>query len=237
MKDFLLSNYVNINLAVVFIAAITGLLVLKDYKHTVVKYFIYFLFYVFVAELFGFYGWVLNYFGLFHLIENTQIKFNFWWVNLTWYIGSAVFIVWYYRKVLKIEFLRSILKYAVFLFLIISLASIAFNFSQFFNGTFKIIRIGHMSLIMLSAIFYLYEMLQSNNVLEFNKDINFYISAILLIWLFVTMPLVHFVCGNADTDPVQAELKWMIMLYAKIFMYLSFTVVLIVLKPKNDSIN
>lgn len=237
MKDFLLGNYMNVNLAVVFIAAITGFLVLNNYKHTAVKYFIYFLFYVLAAEVLGFYGWALNYFGGYYLIENTYIKFNFWWINLTWYIGSAVFLVWYYRKVLQTDFLRSLLKYAVFLFLIISLFSIAFNFSQFFNGTFKIIRIGHLSLIMLSAIFYLYEMLRSNNVLEFYIDIHFYISSILLIWLFITMPLVHFVCGDADTDPAQAELKWMIMLYAKMFMYLSFSVVLIVLKPKNESIN
>lgn len=237
MKDFLLGNYMNVNLAVVFIAAITGLLVFNNYKHTAVKYFIYFLFYVLAAEALGFYGWALKYFGGYHLIENTPIKFNFWWVNLTWYIGSAVFLVWYYRKVLQTDFLRSLLKYAVFLFLIISLVSIAFNFSQFFNETLKIIRIGHLSLIMLSAIFYLYEMLRSNNVLEFYKDIHFYISAILLIWLFMTIPLVHFVCGDADSDPVQAELKWMIMLYAKMFMYLSFSVVLIVLKPQNDSIN
>ncbi|MCX7549825.1 hypothetical protein [Xanthomarina sp. F2636L] len=237
MKDFLLVNYSNVNLAVVFIAAITGLLVFNNYKHTAVKYFIYFLFYVLAAEVLGFYGWFLNYFDLFYLIENTQIKFNFWWITLTWYIGSAVFLVWYYRKVLQTDFLKLLLKYAVFLFLIISLVTIAFNFSQFFNGTYKIIRIGHMSLIMLSAIFYLYEMLRSNNVLKFHKDIHFYISAILLIWLFMTMPLVHFVCGNADTDPVQAELKWMIMLYAKMFMYLSFALALIALKPKNDSIN
>src|SRR5690606_39954097 len=58
-------------------------------------------------------------------------------------------------------FLKKILKYAVILFLIISIASIVVNLERFFGGTFKIIRIGNMSLIMIGAAFYLYELLQS----------------------------------------------------------------------------
>lgn len=237
MKDFLLYNYAFVNLAVVFIAAFSGLIVFKTYKETPVKYIIYFLFYVFITQVIGSYSSILYQLGFYHLIENTVFRFNFWWVTLTWYIGSAIFLTWYFKKIINSRFLKKILKYAVILFLIISIASIVVNLERFFGGTFKIIRIGNMSLIMIGAAFYLYELLQSPKVLEFYKDVHFYISIILIIWLLVTIPLVHFVCGEADTDPVQADLKWIIMVYANIFMYLAFAITLIVLKPKNDLLN
>ncbi|MFL0352790.1 hypothetical protein [Xanthomarina sp. GH4-25] len=232
MKDFLINNYKFVNLVVVFIAAITGLILIKKYKDTSVRFFIYFLVYVFFAQVFGLYARILNYLDLYYLIENTVIKFNFWWHTITWYLGSAIFFVWYYRKLLKNKFLKNILQYALVLFLAISIGGIVINFQHFFVGTFKSIRIGNMSIIMLCVSFYFYQILHSEKVLDFYKDIHFYISTIVLIWLLVTIPLVHFICGNAAIDPNQAELKWLIMLYANIFMYLSFTAVLIVSKSK-----
>ena len=234
MKDFLLNNYMFVNLAVVFIAAVTGLLLFKKFNNTPVKYFIYFLVYVFIADLLGSYTRILNQLDLSYLIEDTVFKRNFWLHTLTWYIGSAIFFNWYFRKVIKNNFLRNVLRYALLLFLIISVVSIAINFRQFFEGTFNIIRIGNMSIIMLCVAFYMYEILSNEKVLEFNKDINLYISVIIFIWLLITIPLVHFVCDNANTDPNQAELKWMIMLYANIFMYLSFAITLIISKSKKD---
>ncbi|PWK19715.1 hypothetical protein [Xanthomarina spongicola] len=234
MKDFLLNNYMFVNLAVVFIAAITGLLLFKKFNNTPVKYFIYFLVYVFIADLLGSYTRILNQLDLSYLIEDTVFKRNFWWHTLTWYIGSAIFFNWYFRKVIKNNFLRNVLRYALLLFLIISVVSIAINFRQFFEGTFNIIRIGNMSIIMLCVAFYMFEILSNEKVLEFNKDINLYISVIIFIWLLITIPLVHFVCDNANKDPNQAELKWMIMLYANIFMYLSFAITLIISKSKKD---
>lgn len=237
MKNFLLENYMFFNLAVVFIAASTGCFLFKKYQHTVVKYFIYFLIYVFVSEILGSYARILNYIGLYHIVDNTVFKFNFWWHTLTWYIGSAVFFTWYFRKIIKADFLKKILWYALIVFLIISFVSIALDYSHFFKGTFNFIRIGNMSIIMLSVAFYLSEILHSEKILEFYKDIHFYISVIVLIWLFVTIPLVHFVCGDASSDPNQAELKWLIMLFANMFMYLSFAFALLFSKPKNESFN
>ena len=233
MKDFLLHNYMFVNLAVAFIAAVTGLVLFKKYKQTPIKYFIYFIVYVFVTDLLGSYTRILKHFDLYYLIDNTIFKFNFWWHNLTWYLGSAIFFALYYKKIIKSDFLKKILQYALVVFLIITIVSIVINFKQFFEGTSNAVRISNMSLIMLCVSFYFYELLLTEKVLEFYKDIYFYISAIVLIWLLVTIPLVHFVCGNASKDPNQAELKWMIMLYANIFMYLSFAVALIFSKPKN----
>lgn len=234
MKDVLLQHYMFVNLAVILIAAVTGLLSLHKFKQSPVSYFIYFLLYVFITHVLGSYARILNYFNSYHIIENTVFRFNFWWFTLTWYIGSAMFFAWYYKKLLKNNFLKNILQYALYVFLAVSIGSIALNFQHFFDGTFKLIRIGNMSIIMLSAVFYIYELLHTEKILEFYKDIHFYISGILLIWLLLTIPLVHFVCGNAATDPNQAELKWLIMLYANIFMYLSFSLALILLKPNND---
>ena len=149
MKDFLFQNYALINLSVIFIAVVSGLLVMHKYKQTTVKYFIYFLVFVLVTELLGSYARILNYFGNYHLIENTLFKFNFWWHTLAWYIGSAIFFAWYYKKLLINEFLRKILQYALYLFLAISIISIAINFKHFFEGTFNSIRIGNMSKIWL----------------------------------------------------------------------------------------
>src|SRR5690606_18218393 len=79
--------------------------------------------------------------------------------RLASYIGYAILFTWYYNKLLKNNFLKYILQYALYVFLAVSIGSIALNFQHFFDGTFKLIRIGNMSIIMLSAVFYLYELL------------------------------------------------------------------------------
>jgi hypothetical protein len=237
MKDFLLHNYKFVNLAAVIVATFTGLFLFNKFKQSPVRYFIYFLVYILVIEILGSYARILNYFGSYHILENTVFKFNFWWHTLTWYLGSAIFFTWYYRKLLKSDFLRKILQYALFTFLAISTISIVINFNHFFEGTFNSIKIGNMSIIMLCVAFYFYEILHTSKVLEFYKDIHFYISGIILIWLLVTIPLVQFVCGDASTNPNQAHLKWMIMLFANVFMYLSFAIALIVSKPNNEPSN
>ena len=234
MKDFLLHNYTVINKIVILIAALSGLFVLNKYKKTPIKYFIYFLFYVLITELISAYPLVLKEIGYYNLIENTRFKFNFWFRTLSWYLGSAIFFAWYYRKIIKNHFLKKTILYGIILFLTISIFSIVLDFNHFFDGTFSVIRIGNASIIVLCVMFYFYEILQSESMLRFYKSTNFYISSIIFVWLLITIPLVHFICGNSNSDPNQAVLKWMIMLYANMFMYLSFAIVLIFSNSKKN---
>ena len=55
MNNFIKEYFLFINEGVIILAAIIGLFCLRKYRNTVVKYFIYFLVYVVIIELLGYY--------------------------------------------------------------------------------------------------------------------------------------------------------------------------------------
>ena len=91
-------------------------------------------------------------------------------------------------------------------------------------------------IIFLCSTFYFIQILNTDKILVFNKQVNFYISIALFVWFLVTTPLdfYHIYFLNVDWDFI--FLKWEIYLFANIFMYSTFTFALIYCKPENNKI-
>ncbi|MGR7814527.1 hypothetical protein [Lacinutrix undariae] len=223
--------YSSITLLVEILAAVTGLLLYKRYKHTAVKYFIMFLCYVIFITLVGRYTYYVKD-GIFSFLEGTKIERNYWWFTITWKIGAVYFFSWYFQQSLKRRTHVNVLKYSTYLFLVISGGIIVSDFNFFFSGSFPLISILGSAIILQCAFFFFFEILQSEAILSFHKTINFYISsAILFFWLLKT-PLVFYEIYYTQSDLSYVYLRSYINLGVIIFMYLTFTFGLIISKPK-----
>lgn len=234
MEEFLRQNYSLITLSVEILAAATGLLVLKKYKRTAAIYFVYFLVYVVFLELIGRYPRVLNNLGLFHLVEGTFLERNYWWYSITWTIGSALFYQFYYRKIINSEVYRRVLKYSTLVFITSIIMYIIFNLNAFLTLSNILISSIGLTVILLGIVFYFMEILTSERILYFYRSLNFYVSAVILIWFLITTPMMFYEVYFSTADWNFVILKWQIYLFANCFMYLTFTFALLWCRPEND---
>ena len=232
--EFLSKYYTFLIKATELIAVLTGLILYKKYKHTDVKYFIWFLIYVVIIETVGSYPVYLKSLNLSHLIENTLIRRNYWRFAFTWVSASTFFYSWFLGKQLKSSVFKKILRYACIVYLVVLIVRIGFYHEEYFKGRNLILDIGNMTIVLLSSIFYLYEILNSEKILDFYRSFYFYVAAIIFIWWLVITPIGFFEQYNNVYDMNFVMLKYVTKLCLISFMYLGFSVALIISKVKYD---
>jgi len=238
VKGFLLNNYFFITHFVEIMAALAGIYSYKKYKHTVVKYFIWFLVYIAVLELIGAYPRFLRDFEFLREVEvylkGTKFEKNHWWYTIFWGMGSPMFYSFYFQNLIKSKKNTRWLYYSTLVFFVFCMVIIASNWDIFFVASFPGISVFGAAIILMSIVFYFLEILQSDRILSFNNSINFYISTVLLIWFLVITPLVFYQIYYAMADWSFIFLRWQIYLTLNIFMYSTFSIALLWCKPQNN---
>jgi len=238
VETFIYYNFSNIITVIEIIAAVTGLLLLKKYKHTVAIFFIYFLCYAVFVDNFGSYvRYVENYDSLHwvsKILKNTVFEKNYWWYQIFWTIGSPLFFSFYFFKISVNKKIKITIKTLAIAFASISLLLVFIYWELLFKGDIKVINILSLLLILYLVASYCFELLKSDKILNFYKSISFYISVgILVFWITIT-PVTFYEVYFSENDWEFVFLKWQIFIFAILFMYITFTIGLIVSKPEID---
>ncbi len=241
MEEFLRQNYHLFTAIIESLAAVTGVFLLRKYKLTAAKYFIYFLVYLTICDISSFYTRYVAPGKFFEFLIGTVFEKNHWWSTLFWSLGAIAFFGFYYNKILENFLFKKIVKYTCFTFLIFSSVYIGLNWGRYFDSFFPVISIFGAVVIFICAVLYFIETLQSDKILTFYKSINFYISLAIFIWWLIITPLtfydvlyLKYEVGNPNRDWSFIFLRWEIYLFANIFMYLTYTFALIWCKPENN---
>jgi len=234
MNEFLSQNYFLITHSVEFLAAGTGLFFYKKYKSTAVIYFIWFLLYSAILDLTFRYPSFFKFLDIYDVIKGTIFQQNYWFTTIFWVMGSTIFYVLYFQKIIHEIRLKNVLKLTKWLFIILSILFLIIDYKVLYTRYIPIIHIMSTLAVVLAISLYLYEILNSDTILNFYKSINFYISAIVLIWWLITTPLVFYELYFSQADWNFVFLKYQIFLFANVFMYVSFTLALIFCKPQYD---
>ena len=239
MLDFLLYNSSNITRIVEISAAVSGLFYFKKYKSTVVKYFIIYLVLIAFLDFANTYVYLVEPDGLLSNLLGTRFEKNHWLSNIYWNIGAILFFVFFFRKILKTKLFLNILTYSGCTFLIYAIINILLNWDKFFNQFFISIAVFGAIVIFTCAIFYFVEILLSDEILVFNKSINFYISATVFIWWLVITPLsfydvyFRYEINVGFYDRNFRILRRIVYLFSNIFMYMTFAFAFPWCKPES----
>ncbi|GAA4945892.1 hypothetical protein GCM10023314_18960 [Algibacter agarivorans] len=234
MEEFLFEHRTEITRVVEFMAAITGIVLFKKYKHTNAKYFIFFLIYLSLGDFGNTYTKYVKNDGFFNFLEGTVFEKNYWWSTLFWKIGAILFFAYYYNKILSNKKFKIIIKFIGFIFFVFSFVYILLNWDEYFIRYFPAISIFGAFIIFMCTVFYFIEVLQSNKILIFYKSLNFYISFAIFIWWLIITPIVFFDIYLLNRDINYIQLRYFIYLLANIIMYSTFTFALIWCRPQND---
>ncbi|MDO6761510.1 hypothetical protein Q4566_14960 [Tamlana sp. 2_MG-2023] len=237
MIEFLHQNYLYLALGVEFLAAAIGLLLYKHYAHTAAKYFIIFLVYIFIVDLLGVYTHFVKENKVLSFLLDTVYEKNYWLFTLTWDIGAVLFYSLYYRKILQNRLSKIIVVGISILFFLFSLMYITSHWNSFFTGFYdSIIVFGGFVIVVCTSLYFI-EILLSEKILYFYKDLNFYISVAIFVWWIVITPLTFYdvyytyEVGSKVRDWDYVHLRHQIYILANLFMYLTFTFALIWCKP------
>lgn len=193
--------------------------------------------YAFIVDLIGGYTvYVANYSflsGVKELLEDTLIRKNYWWFNVFWTVGSALFYSFYFEKIIETRLIKKILNYSRKLFFLFAVGYIVFNINLFFNSSIVVVKILGAILILLSTALFFVEILKSDKVLVFYKSIDFYIAAVVFLWFLIRTPIVFYDVYFTTNDWDFVILKSSIFLITNMFMYLTFSIILLCCRPQN----
>ncbi|WP_417856704.1 hypothetical protein [Xanthomarina gelatinilytica] len=234
MREFLYDYYTFLTKSVEILAFDVSLIVYKKYKNTPVKYFIWFLGWIVFVETIGNYPRHLKDYNLEYLIEGTLIEQNYWWYTISWASVATIFYSWFLSQKYDSNTLKTIIKFCIYGYVLTMLVTAIIDYKLFFENRPTYITVLNVAIIILSTVSYLYNLLNSEKLLNAFKSLYFYVAIILLVWWLITTPLNFFEVYNSDSDWDFVAIKWTIKLIANIFMYLGFAFALIFCKPESE---
>ncbi len=206
------------------LATIAGTLYIAKYRDdNITRYFVYFLWLtVFVEFVFGWLPTLIYYMNTFSFLKGTFLEKNYWVYNIYFIISFYVYIN-YFKWNIKSIFFKKILTVLSAFYLISSFLNLIFSnfyFSSYSSYTFIL---GTVLFLFSIALFY-FEMLKSDEVLNFHKSIPFYISiASLLFHVSVTPLSIYSKYFRMSKSPDFVEIYEIIFNSANIFMYTCYT--------------
>ena len=164
-------------------AAITGSVYFFKYKNTQIKYFLYLLWYITLTE---FTGWYASENDILVFFDQNGIDYNHWLFNLLYFIFFVVVLKMYSRSIKNSRHKKWINNFII-LYIIISIINWSFIQSFIFEMSELPFVAGSVFLI-ISIVFYLIELLQSEKVIVFHRILLFWISIGLLFFHSGTIP-------------------------------------------------
>lgn len=232
MEFFLINNYSLIIKLIIIAAVIAGILSYKKFKNTPVTFFIKILIGLLIIEYVGSYPLYYNTFNFLKPIYNSIFRKNYWWFTIAYDIVVIILFSIFYQKILVSLKFKRILKYATWVFAVVSFCYAALNLEALFNQLLPVVQIFGALIILLCCILYFLELLLNNRIIYFFKSIYFYITIGIFLWWIIITPLVFFDLYFNNSDWNFIFLQWQIYLFVNFLMYTLFIIGFIVSEPE-----
>ncbi len=168
------------------LAFLIGILYYQNNKTKPTFYLVWFLGITVFSELFGWYAYFVNT-GFLNFLKGTVFESNYWSANI-YSIVSYLFYINYFKWYLSTKRSIEILNFVSIVFFVISLSEILFS-DGFFIRFMPISNIIGTLFVFLSIAFYYLELLKSDQILQVQKSLPFYVSVGALIFHLCSTPL------------------------------------------------
>lgn len=216
------------------VAAVSGLYYYKkNGADNAAGFFAYFLLVTFLVETIG---WIP---AIIYRWENLHfLKDGFWYRNYWLHNPFLIITFLVYGYYLKTQLINKKAKQFVIMALMIYFLICSTNllFSGVFFESFSAVSYVSGSLMLLAIIFYYYlEILQSQKILNFQKDPGFYISVVAFIYYLSCTPLFIYSKYFNTLSPGFIELNTWVIVGMNIFMYSSYSLVFFLLAKTEKS--
>ena len=234
MFEYFIENKLFVANIFELLAALAGTYYLNKTKTRDIglKLFVYNLWFILLIEIIGMYA-AWNYFDeykTFPGLKDSVLTSNYWLFNSAKIIFLTVFFNVFISQISSFR-LKNFL-YGLTLFFIISSLSNYIYSDIFFKGFSSYTTIsGSLILLICIGSFY-YEMLLSDKILNFYKNLPFYISIGAMVWHLSITPIFIYNRYLTRTNPEFVNFHIDYLRYANIFMYSCFAIGFLICSPK-----
>lgn len=165
------------------ISALVGTIYFYKYRHTSLKYFLFLLWYITLTE---FLGAISIEQEMLVVFDKNGVKYNYWMFNLLYFIlFNTVYMI--YLQFITNPKQKTFIKTFIISYIIISIINWTFIQNFLYEMSEIPFVLGSIFLIII-IIFYFIQLLKSNKIIAFHKDLLFWISVGLLIFHTGTIP-------------------------------------------------
>lgn len=209
-----------------FLAAVAGSYYLFKTPHPkkIIRLFVYFLWLTVFIEVIGLYT-VYAYFTDYKNLEflrDSPFERNYWLYN-SFHVLSFAMYYFFFILHLNSAKTRRILTLTALIFLITVIINLIYS-GIFFVAYSAYTSVGGTLIIIICILAYYYEILKSDNILNFYKNVVFYVSIGVLIWYLVVTPLFIYSKYFTLASPDFVALHGLIIILSNVFMYGMFII-------------
>ena len=220
-----------------FIAALAGAYFLLKTPNTenITRLFVYFLWLTVFVEVFGLYS-VYAYFSDYKNLEflkDSPFERNYWLYN-SFHVLSFIMYFFFFIFQLNSVKIRRILTFIAVVFTITEIVNLIFSGIFFIAFSAYASVVGTLILIICILAYY-YEMLKSNKILGFYKNLAFYVSVGVSIRYLVVTPLFIYSKYFTTASPDFVDLYGLIIIVSNVFMYGMFIIGFIISARQSNS--
>ncbi len=233
-----MSDSINLIIINIFelIAAVAGTFYISRYRvDRSTRYLVFFLWFtVFVEVIFGWLPTFVETFDFFKFLEDTIFAHNKWIYN-TFEVISSLFYLLYFANLIESKRNQVVGVNIIAVYLVFSVFNLAFS-DVFFTSSSASNSIFGTLLLVLFIMYFYFQMLQSDKILDFYKSIPFYVSIGALVFHLIVNPIFiyeHYYSHSVSSEFVRVFLT--ILTIVNIFMYSCYTIGFIVCSKKNKS--
>lgn len=228
MKEWLIyvfESKIYVTYVMELLAALAGsiYLHLSSKKEKEYLFFVKFLWSVLFIDIMGGYAGLAYFdnYEHFQFLKGTPFVRNEWYFNIAQVYFICVYTYLLQKKLSLIK-LKFILKWSIALYIVFSLINMYLS-DDFFENEVTINYIVGAFMILFSVFFYFFDMMISNKVLSFYKDLFFYVAVAIAISFLVRVPISIYTEFITQENPEFIQVFHAVVRYSNIFMYLLFT--------------
>ena len=222
----------NLPLVFEFISALIGVYYLIKCRDFSSRYFVFFLCFTFMFESIGHLTTLRSNDFLSFLI-GTKFEKNYWLYN-PFLIFNFLFYTYYFRKYIKSSKVKSVLTLSLILYFITSILNLLLSDVYFVAYSAYSFILGSI-LILFVVLYYFFEVLKNDEILNFTKTLPFYVAIGALFFHLGVTPLFIYSKYYSSKSPEFVQIYRIILTTANIFMYTCYTIGFIVCLKKNKS--
>ena len=201
------------------------------------RIFVWFLWLTLLVDTSGFYNVAAYYsdYEYFSFIKDTRFVHTYWLFNPYHLIAYVAFQSFFIAQI-NSEKLRKILWVILIVFIISAILNLILS-GIFFTSYSAFTAIGGTVILVFLIGLFFYQILRSNRILNFYKDLAFYIAIGALIWHVSITPLfIYNKFGIMNTSPEFVNFYKILLSVMNAFMYGSFTAGFIIVSQKRRSL-
>ena len=205
------------------IAAFSGFYFLRKNRNSKLRLFVYFLVITVFVDALGSYTSFIDKIEILKVLKTTPFRTNSWLFNI-YLIFSSLFYLYFYKTLLSKKKHKKIITLLLFITIFIIPLNIYIDRSTFFDALIKYNFIWTTFLVFICVSLYFYELLLSDNVLNFYKSTLFYISIGILLWWLIMPPMMFYMPYYKEIYPNVVNIRFTLIICANIYMYGCFII-------------